>query len=1408
MAILFATVFLGVLPVKAKQADTVYNSPYTSFSPDGKAWTTNAGDVKCVWYEKGKEISTGIPSSLRETLPGEHYYKVPRKGTVPIKYWRVSHARAACIHNSYPQGGWHGIDFGTSKCERYYYSGWQPYCADCGDEIVKMHFYMSAAAAESIDYLDVGTGLSYYYLCPHCRNLEQGSGIPGHLCNAVSWNRYQVRYLPNTNGAKYGGYMEDSIHMYNNATSYEGQSVTPVTRLTANSYTRIGYEFVEWNTEPDGSGMSYGDEAEIFNLTTENLSQGKGTVLLYAMWRPCVSNLQIDPAGGSYQGSFEGLTITGDYGSTYHIKEKDVEAPAGFTISFDTQGGEPVEPVTGRQCFVEWSMVQPFQGSFSGGEYSFTAPDGNTDILKAVYCPEPMTLPEAYKPGSAFGGWYYDEERREPAGYPGDTVIPEKNLTLYAQWVDLVLVSEEDYTQNQGSGAVNLSWRQADSYDKTYLLYQSKDGKNWTQIYEAEDEEIDRKVEKSFSYTGEERRYTIPYTGFYTLTAQGAQGASYGEYDGGLGGSVSGKFWMQKGEVLTFAVGGVNGYHGGGAATMYGNGGGCTTVSSDKKGILLIAGGGGGATAIGNGGAGGSDSGVLATGIEGENGGAGGGGGYRGGCAGEYIRHYHTLLSPGSNKNDCYARVPGYNLANRSFFSNVSGDPIYDTSSSGFVGISCHSADGSPVTTIEIGRRGQVLPTEGAGSVNIGMYSSCWGDCLGTASYAKLSLAVYNQNGTLIYYKKGFSGDGNNSSGPEVGHSNHYSSTTVTWDPSVTTGIYIVSRLEWLASDVWMTHQVTGVQFGEMVKKICVYEEGQVVSSKPAYGGSNFVNTDRAVDYDSDMGIRKGDGSFSIESEKIGYLETMELRGVPAPDLEPPEPIMLSTVQREPAGNHCVKVSWVKPADKGTDYYHVAESYLSGSEKLLCRSNITKNILKSGVCGYFWVLDGNRDTTADCDSAFLMNDKAVSDVTVPLSDTIQYLHVAPVDVAGNIGETVHIRIGSLFGAEDVRWKLYTEQLEIAQEKGVYPAGKEKTYYVCSDGETPITLYYSAYMDGPATADYQPNHIIWESQVENEVSKNIFTVPTSEPGDSDVVIPTGQIRYAAVNEPMMLRGAYTEICRKERSSRLAAEQQFIVSKEACGKTIRLTPEAGADYLGETVFSDSEMDKEHSLTLIGDGEAPVIKGLEVLENRELIDRREGEITLQMTAFDELSGVKDFSIQIVNDDNAVEKTYVWERDKSISITITEDDPLFSGDFTITAYAVDYVGNERVERYVTTEFALETKVERVLAPHTPIFRCGESGMLTITTWGYADRVEIEFPEEMKALNPNLGQVFTYEEFPRYRQEETVSFMIPLYTPENASYKITVRAYKGDKKLEEHPDISVIAVNGSVLDEIRTRLR
>jgi hypothetical protein len=49
---------------------------------------------------------------------------------------------------------------------------------------------------------------------------------------------------------------------------------------------------------------------------------------------------------------------------------------------------------------------------------------------------------------------------------------------------------------------------------------------------------------------------------------------------------------------------------------------------------------------------------------------------------------------------------------------------------------------------------------------------------------------------------------------------------------------------------------------------------------------------------------------------------------------------------------------------------------------------------------------------------------------------------------------------------------------------------------------------------------------------------------------------------------------------------------------------------------------------------------------------------------------------------------------------------------------------------------------------------------------------------------------------------------MIPLYVTENTDYTVTVRAYKGDKMLERHPALAVLGVEGTVLDELRTRLR
>lgn len=667
---LFLLLWAEPLRVDASVHQTIYNSPYVTFSPDRKAWTTNAGDTNCVWYSEGTTVTTGIASSLQALQTGQHYYSYSRVGEVPVGKWVVKYQTATCVHLDYPQENYHGIIFGTQICNSAYYSGWGAYCADCGGLLNSIYIYMSRMAAESIDYLDVGTGMDYYYLCPYCKSLEQGAPIFRHQCREVSWNRYKVAYDPNISDFN-GKLMEASVHMYNNATKYEGNAVTAVGHLTRNTYVRADYEFVEWNTKPDGTGTSYADEAEVLNLTAVN----GGVVKLYAQWRP--------------------------------------------------------------------------------------------------------------------------------------------------------------------------------------------------------------------------------------------------------------------------------------------------------------------------------------------------------------------------------ARGP----------------------------------------------------------------------------------------------------------------------------------------------------------------------------------------------------------------------------------------------------------------------------------------------------------------------------------------------------------------------------LRTRQLELENGENVYET-QEKVWYVRSDGVTPFSLRYRAYIEGRALLDYQPNYAIFQLISGEAEARDILYTPSHQILSGEIRTEAKELTCSRQGSSPIRQHPYYMTIRSDQNRELSAVQKYVLDAELSGMRFEIVPIAGADSQGSVVYSDLDRDRENSVVIIADGEAPVINGMDVLDHRELIDRGDGIMILTISAEDSLSGLRDLYVSVVNSDNLLKQTYYPDADGCIQIEITREEPIFCGDIVISAHAVDNVGNKAEAIYGFTEFALETRVERILEPHDPIFKSGESGYLFIFVWGYAERVEVEFPKEMTDWNPNLNRTFVYVENPAYLQEEKLQFMIPLNTPLNQQYAITVRAYKGDKKLEEHPSVSIVQIEGTVLSEFRTRLR
>ena len=286
MAGIFWMLFPG-MSVKAQAEREIFlQRPYVTYSTTGQAWTTNAGDRNVRHYAWGTTVMTGNPSKLEDMGTGQHVFETENRGRLSIGKWVCVHVNGMCIHNSYPEeNSWYGVEYGKSTCGRDYFSGWVPYCADCGERLTDTLFYMSDKAAASITRLYAERDNHYYYLCPFCNNLEQARTYGGHLCKEISYNQYRVEYDANAEGEICYGNMEPSLHMYRNVLKYEKETIAANKHLTTNAYTRPGKTFVGWNTRPDGSGKEYEDGAEIYNLTDKDWHlDPAGTVRLYAQW--------------------------------------------------------------------------------------------------------------------------------------------------------------------------------------------------------------------------------------------------------------------------------------------------------------------------------------------------------------------------------------------------------------------------------------------------------------------------------------------------------------------------------------------------------------------------------------------------------------------------------------------------------------------------------------------------------------------------------------------------------------------------------------------------------------------------------------------------------------------------------------------------------------------------------------------------------------------------------------------------------------------------------------------------------------------------------------------------------------------------------------------------------------------
>lgn len=532
--------------------------------------------------------------------------------------------------------------------------------------------------------------------------------------------------------------------------------------------------------------------------------------------------------------------------------------------------------------------------------------------------------------------------------------------------------------------------------------------------------------------------------------------------------------------------------------------------------------------------------------------------------------------------------------------------------------------------------------------------------------------------------------------------------------------------------------------------------------------------------------------------------EGSTLEGVPAKDLKAPDMVDISSVVVYGLQREELTVTWGKPKDYGTVYYHKAESYRKGENTVLCTSNITRNELCVGIKGYYVLKNTRPDTVVtEKNGHFVSNARYSFGYNAEEEQTV-FLHITAVDYAGNISETVHIEIAP---GESIRvlWSVYTDLMTIQPGDNVYQSGTG-LIYVRADGETPFVLNGGCRLAGSADSAYRPTGYGIRTEGGDEMWLCMVT-NAADRTDTEEVVEERNWRTWSDSAFPLGNSSYTKVTRSATGEGLTVDRAFLAGPELNGRTVHLYPYGAAACEESVTESDAEEDLLKGLYLCGDGEGPLIKGGELLEQQGVEAFLGGEYELIFETMDKLSGVRDFYVTIFCEDKNMTQIVRPSLDGKIHIRAGMiDENLWKGTVSISVAAIDNVGNRTTEEYKLEKLWVTASVARILAPHEPLFRGGESGVLTVHTGGNAERLEILFPNALYALDNSLRYELALSPA-QYSSEVTQTFMIPLYALPSDDYEIVVRAYKGADCAEAHPGLTVLE-GGNVLKDLRTRLR
>lgn len=191
--------------------------------------------------------------------------------------------------------------------------------------------------------------------------------------------------------------------------------------ITLNNPSKTGYLF-------DGWVGSNGTTAQ----TTVTIEKGSMDERHYtAIWTP-ISYTIIYNGNGSTSGSMDPQTFVYD---TEQALSPNAFARE-FTVSFDANGGQPLESAVASSAFSGWTKPTRAANSYADGEQviNLTATHNEEITLYAIWTPGAITLPQPSNNALPFLGWFTAPEGGEKIGNAGDSYAPDGDVTIYAQW--------------------------------------------------------------------------------------------------------------------------------------------------------------------------------------------------------------------------------------------------------------------------------------------------------------------------------------------------------------------------------------------------------------------------------------------------------------------------------------------------------------------------------------------------------------------------------------------------------------------------------------------------------------------------------------------------------------------------------------------------------------------------------------------------------------------------------------------------------------------------------------------------------------------------------------------------------------------------------------------------------------